>query len=113
MKNINLKIGLVLILVNSTIGMIFNSYETFNWLFVDFVIIFNITLLQIAYYSKISDGFKVALSFILPIIGVVTFLLSLELERKIENNIFLSGILILFSIQIIILMIAKTININK
>lgn len=112
MKNIYIVIGLVAVLINSLIGIIFKTYETFNWLFADAVIILNVILLQILYHSKISDGFKVALNFILPVLGFVTFILSLKLENKLENNFLLSGILILFSIQIILLMITNTLKTN-
>lgn len=100
-------------MINSLIGIIFKNYETFNWLTADAVIILNVLLLQILYYSKISDGFKIALNFIFPVLGFVSFILSIKLEKKLENNILLVGMLILLSIQTILLIITNSLKPNK
>lgn len=113
MKNLYIIIGAVVVLINSLIGLIFSSYQTFNWLTSDVVIIFNALLLHFLSHSKISDGFKVALTFIFPVLGLISFFFSLRLEDKLENNISLVGILILTSIQIIILIIANSLKTEK
>ena len=113
MKNIHIIIGAVVVLINSFIGLIFSSYQTFNWLTSDVVIIINALLLHFLSHSKISDGFKVALTFIFPILGLIAFFFSLRLENKLENNISLVGILILTSIQIILLIIANSLKSDK
>lgn len=113
MKNIYIIIGAVVVLINSLIGLIFTSYQTFNWLTADVLIITNAFLLHFLAHSKISDGFKVALSFIFPVLGLISFFFSLRLEAKLENNISLVGILILTSIQIIILIIANSLKTDK
>lgn len=101
------------VFVNSMIGIIFKAYDTFNWLTADAVIILNVILLQILSHSKISDGFKVALNFIFPVLGFVTFILSIRLEKQIENNILLSVMIILLSIQIFLLIITNNLKSNK
>lgn len=113
MKNIYIIIGLVAVFVNSMIGIIFKAYGTFNWLTADAVIILNVILLQILSHSKISDGFKVSLNFIFPVLGFVTFILSIRLEKQIENNILFSVMIILLSIQIFLLIISNTLKSNK
>lgn len=113
MKNIYIIIGLVAIFVNSLLGIIFKAYETFNWLTADAVIIINVMLLQILSHSKISDGFKVALNFIFPVLGFVTFILSIRLEKQLENNFLLSVMIIILSIQIFLLIITNTLKSNK
>ena len=100
-------------MINSLIGVIIKNYETFNWLTADAVIILNVLLLQILYYSKISDGFKIALNFIFPVLGFVSFILSIKLENKLENNILLVGMIILLSIQTILLIITNSLKPNK
>ena len=101
------------VFVNSLIGIIFKAYGTFNWLTADAVIILNVILLQILSHSKISDGFKVALNFIFPVLGFVTFILSIRLEKQLENNFLLSIMIILLSIQIFLLIITNTLKSNK
>jgi hypothetical protein len=113
MKNIYIIIGFIAVLINSLIGVIFKNYEIFNWLTADAVIILNILLLQILSYSKISDGFKIALNFIFPVLGFVSFILSIKLENKLENNILLVGMIILLSIQTILLIITNSLKPNK
>jgi len=113
MKNIYLLIGLMGVLVNSLFGIIFKSYETFNWLAADAIIFLNVLLLYILSHSKISDGFKVALHLIFPVLGFISFVLSIRLDNKLENNILLSGIIILSSIQIILLIITNALKTNK
>jgi hypothetical protein len=113
MKNIYILIGLVAVFVNSMIGIIFKAYGTFNWLTADAVIILNVILLQILSHSKISDGFKVALNFIFPVLGFVTFILSIRLEKQIENNNLLSVLIILLYIQIFLLIITNKLKSNK
>ena len=113
MKNIYIIIGAVIVLINSLVGLIFSEYQPFNWLTSDAVIIINTLLLHFLSHSKISDGFKVALTFIFPILGLISFLFSLRLEDKLENNISLAGILILLSLQIILLIITNSFKTNN
>ena len=113
MKNIYIIIGAVVVLINSLIGLIFSSYQTFNWLTSDVVIIINALLLHFLSHSKISDGFKVSLTFIFPVLGLISFFFSLRLEDQLENNISLVGILILTAIQIILLIIANSLKTDK
>lgn len=113
MKNIYIIIGFIAVLINSLTGVIFKNYETFNWLTADAVIILNVLLLQILSYSKISDGFKIALNFIFPVLGFVSFILSIKLENKLENNILLVVMIILLSIQTILLIITNALKPNK
>ena len=113
MKKIYIIIGVIAVLVNSLFGVIFKNYETFNWITADAVIILNVLLLLILSHSKISDGFKVALNFIFPVLGFVSFLLSIKLENKLENNILLSSIIILLSLQTILLIITNTLKTKK
>jgi hypothetical protein len=113
MKNIYIVIGVVAVLTNSLFGIIFKTYETFNWLTADLVIIINVLLLKMLSHSRISDGFKVALNFIFPVVGFVTFFISIKLENKLENNILLTGIIILLSIQIILLIVTNALKMNK
>ena len=105
MKNIYLIIGLLLVLVNSFIGLILTDYQTYNWILSDAIIIVNTLLLQYISRSEINDGFKVSMTLIFPIIGLISFLMSLNLEEKFENNISFIGILILVSLQFVFLII--------
>ena len=113
MKNLYLIIGLILISINSIIGLIFTNYSSFNWLVSDLIILINILFLFLFSNSKISDGFKFSIPFIYVITGLTTFILSINLEKKIENNFILSSILILVSVQIILFIITNSLKTIK
>lgn len=113
MKKIYIILGTFFVLINSLIGLIFTSYHTFNWIISDIVIILNVVLLHILSHLKISDGFKVAFSFIFPMIGIISFFISLFMEERLINNISFFGILILTSTQITILIIINLIKVSK
>lgn len=114
MKNIFLIIGLIIIIVNSIIGLIFNSYTTFKWMSSDVIILINTFFLYYISKSKIHDGFKVSLTFILPILGLISYFLSFLLENTIENNLILSILIFIISIQFLLIVITNYLkNIKK
>jgi hypothetical protein len=103
MKKIYLAIGLILVVLNTIIGLIFSGYSTFNFISSDIVIIINTLLLSAIANSKISDGFKVSFSFIFPLLGFVSFILACIMDNKLNDNILLTGVLIISTIQITLL----------
>ena len=62
------------------------------------------------YKSNASDGFKVALTFIVPIFSLISFILAVLLPNKLENNIFLIILIISVSIQILLTTIPQLIS---
>jgi hypothetical protein len=98
MKIIYYSLGLTLVGLNTIWGLVLNSYELQHWLLANAVIIVNVVLLLILYYSKNSDGFKVALNFLLPFLGTIAFALIIILGDVLKNG-------VLFGLQIGILFI--------
>ena len=90
--------------------MILKSYDSFNWITNDIIILFNILLMLLLSQSQIKDGFKISLSFILPIIAIVQFSLGLVVADKFEDNFILILLFVLVFIQILLLLIGKTIS---
>jgi hypothetical protein len=107
MKNIFTYIGLILILLNSLIGLISSSYSTFNWVTNDVIILLNTVLLSLIANSKQKDGFKISFSFILPIIGLVQLILGTMIENKLEDNYKLIFIICLFVVQLLFVLLGK------
>lgn len=103
MKNLYLIIGLVALSLNTVIGLIFSGYSTFNFISSDIVILINTLLLYIISNSKISNGFKVSFSFIFPLLGFVSFILACIMDNKLNDNISLTGVIIISTIQITLL----------
>lgn len=113
MKNIYILIGVIAVVINSLFGIIFKTYEVFNWITCDAVIIINVVILQLLSHSRISDGFKVSITFIFTLLGIITFFISIKLENKLENNLNLAVVIFLLAIQIILLTITKLLKSNK
>ena len=68
MSKIILLLGTLLIIVNTIIGLLLSNYLPFNWISVDIVLLINTILLyKISSNSKISEGYKISLTLILPL----------------------------------------------
>tara|TARA_B100000902_G_scaffold386454_1_gene429152 strand:- start:988 stop:1332 length:345 start_codon:yes stop_codon:yes gene_type:complete len=113
MKNIYILFCLVFVILNSIIGLIFSFYPLVNWLTANFVIIINAVLLNQLVNSNINDAFKVSLSFIFPVMGVITFILSLFMPEKIEDNLMFATMLIIFTFQLVLYIIVYLLKNNK
>ena len=113
MKNIYILFCLVFVILNSIIGLIFSFYPSVNWLTANIVIIINTALLNQLVKSNINDAFKVSLSFIFPVMGLITFILSLFMPEKIEDNLMFASMLIIFTFQLVLYIIAYLLKNNK
>jgi hypothetical protein len=112
MKSIFIYTGLLLIFLNSIIGLILNVYDAFNWITNDVIILFNILIMLQLTQLNVKDGFKIGLGFLFPIIAILEFVLGIVLKNRFEDNIYLILILILVFIQIVLLIIGKIISKN-
>ncbi len=107
MKHIFIYIGLLLLILNSIFGLISSTYKPLNWISNDIIIICNTLLLGFLANSKLKDGFKISMSFILPIIGLIQLIFGLFLNEHSLNSLSLISIIGLFGIQIFFLLIGK------
>ena len=107
MKNIFTYIGLILILLNSSIGLISASYSSFNWVANDIIILLNTILLSLIANSKQKDGFKISFSFLLPSLGLVQLILGTMMANQLEDNYKLIFILCLFMVQLLFVLYGK------
>jgi len=102
MKPIFLVFGITAILINTSIGLIFDSYQIFNWLLANLLILFNTILLLIVSKSKINDAYKISLNLLFLFLGVISFFFSIKMESEIKNNYYFTTILIISMIQLLI-----------
>lgn len=107
MKTANILIALLLICINALAGFIFTEYHWQNVVFSSLVIISNSIFLMTLCMSKLKTALKVSLSFILPILGLMEFVLAIISPCSLENNGYIMGIVMLLVIQIIILTIIR------
>ena len=99
MKNLTLVLGVIILLLNLVIGLIFSSYKPFN-------ICLNSGVLYILGVSQIKDGFKISLSFLFLIAAAIEFFMALIVPNEWENNATLTMLILLFAGQVILYVIA-------
>jgi len=107
MKNIILTTGTLLILANSIIGLLVSNYLPFNWLSVNAVLITNISLLYKLASDNISNGFKISLSFIFPILCLISIILAILSPIHFKDNYFIIGFILILFIEIFLLIISR------
>jgi hypothetical protein len=100
MKNSIYIIFLLSFIVNSVIFIILKDYKLVNLVISDSVIILSYLIQMKLYKSSASNGFKVALTFIAPILSSISFILAVLLPNKLENNIMLIVLILSLSVQI-------------
>ena len=99
MRKASLFLGIGLIFLNIFASSILSFYPIFNCILSSFVIAFKLTLSQIIYKSNIKDGFKISLSFILLVIGIIQYGIALFTKQELKNNFLMILIAILILIQ--------------
>jgi hypothetical protein len=107
MKSFFVYVGIVLILLNTLIGLILPIYSNFNMLTGDVIIIINMLLLYVLANSKQKDGFKISFSFFITLIAAIQFILALIMNDTFQNNFSLILILILFFTQLVSISLGK------
>jgi len=114
MSKITIYIGSLLIVVNTIIGLLISNYLPFNWLSVDVILIINIVILSKLSTEKISNGYKISLSFVYPFLGFVSIVLAFLSPAKFKDNYYLIGFVFIILIEVSLFLIAKNIKtINK
>ena len=87
MKNNTLIIGVILVILNTIIGLVMSSYSNFNMVFADVSILTSTGMVYYLFQSSFADGFKIGLSFFLSITGVARFVCALFSSNQFEDNI--------------------------
>jgi len=87
MKNSFLVLGGLLVLINTTIGLIFSSYKIFNMAMADVSILLSTALIYSAYKSAIADGFKIGFTVAFAITGLIRLICSIISAEQFKDNI--------------------------
>jgi hypothetical protein len=86
MKNSFLILGGLLVLINTTIGIVFSSYKPFNMVMADASILLSTLLIYGAYKSAMADGFKIGFTVVFAITGLIRFICSVVLLEQFKDN---------------------------
>lgn len=106
MKQVIVFIGGILLLLNILIG--YFNYDKFNLLLSVGTIVWTTMLLCFTNNKGIKDGFKVSLTLLFMLFGIIEFVLAIFTAKELENNPMLVFLIILFTIQVILLFVINT-----
>ena len=97
MKNLILFIGMLLIALNSIIGLIVGDYSTFNFLLADLSIALSTGIIYFVACRKMANGFKIGLIVLFFFTGIARCLCLTFASNTVENNVlFIVAVSILF-----------------
>ena len=110
MKYIHLIIGIICLLLNFAVCLIFDAVKNHVLIINSLIIITTALINHFSGTIDIRDGFKVALSFFFTFIGLVEYGLSFFVDESLNNDGFLVAIIALFAVQICVLIISSLVS---
>jgi hypothetical protein len=110
MKNSLLLLCGLLVLINTTAGLVIESYPAFNMAMGDISLILSAALYYVAYSSEMADGFKIGYTLLLAITGLGRFICAAVAEEAFKNNVALFLFVVLLSAEILFLFVANSLK---
>ncbi|MCX6145691.1 MAG: hypothetical protein NTW25_00350 [Candidatus Kapabacteria bacterium] len=110
MKNNILFIGIVLIVLNTIIGLIVSAYKPFNMMFVDISLIISLALTFLLSNSSIADAFKIGLTLLFVITGLVRVVCAFISPNILTNNFIVIVFLAVFAFEAVAFFIANSLK---
>ena len=110
MKKTILIFGGLALVVNILLGLLLSKYSYFNMGVNCGVIVMNTALLYGLYQFNMRDAFRISLSFLFGIVGVIEVLLGCFMPQYAEDNGCLIAIIVLLFIEIAIFVITNLIS---
>ena len=108
MKNFLLITGLILIVLNTLVGLMISKYSPFNYLMVDLSLLTSTGLFFLFSTSKISDGYKIGLTVLFSITGLAKVVCSILAHQHFQDNLLIIVVLGLISFELLCLLSALT-----
>ena len=100
MKNSLLLFGGLLLLINTSAGIVFSSYNAFNIGLADFSIILTTVLIYLLYNNSSNpDGFKIGFTLFFALTGFGRFVCSLLSTNQMDGNIAIFVFIILLAFE--------------
>ena len=107
MKKTILIIGIVLIILNTLIGFLSSSYNESNIVLVDISLLISTGLIYGLFETKIADGFKIGLTVLFFITGILRVFVALYSKEDVKDNVSILILLFVLAFEIICLIISK------
>lgn len=103
MKQAIITLGIIFLLANLALGLVLDSFETFNLLMSSGAILFTTGILLVTENIKIKDAFKVSLHLINCFCGLVEYIIALIAKQEMQNNWFYVALIFMIAFQLILI----------
>jgi hypothetical protein len=88
-------------LLNTSIGLILSIYSPFNYLMVDFSLLISTVLIYLFSISNISDGYKIGLTVLFSLTGLVKVVCCILSSQHFYDNFLILFVLGLISFEVL------------
>lgn len=112
MKNSILLSGVIIVLINTITGLIFQDYAPHKILFADFSIVLTTALLYLVYQMKTADGFKIGYTLFLGLTGLIRFICAVSSSSELQKNYAVLVFIIILCIECILIFVSHAMR-NK
>lgn len=112
MKRTILILGGLALIVNVLFGLLLSKYSYFNMGVNCGVIALNTTLLFCLYQFNLRDAFRIALSFMFVIVGLVELILGCFIQQTFQDNGYLIAMIVLLFLEAALIVVTKIVS-NK
>lgn len=111
MKRSIFLIGSILVIVNLLLGLIISAYECVNLIASTVILVLTaVFLLLVNERMSLKDGYVVSLNILIPIIGLIQYLIAVFMPSRFSNNWGLITLLVLIAIEAILLVATNSIS---
>lgn len=111
MKQSIIIIGSILVVVNLLLGLIISAYGCINLVASTVILVLTaVVLILINGRMSLKDGYAVSLNILIPIIGLIQYLIAIFMPSRFSDNWGLIMLLVLTVIEAIILVAANSIS---
>ena len=110
MKTIILLIGILLTCLNTILGTLLINYQLFNAIIISMVIICNTILFYSLWISRARDAYKISLSFLFILIGIIELICGSLMPFQLKDNRYIAVIAIAIVFEVLLFMITLVLS---
>ena len=111
MKQSIILIGSILVIVNLLLGLIISAYGCINLVTSTVILVLTaVVLILITGRMSLKDDYVGSLNILIPIIGLIQYLIAIFMPSRFSDNWGLITLLVLIAIEAIILVVANSIS---
>ena len=99
MKNSIIFVGFALVFLNTIAGLIVSGYQPFNMIMADISLLISVGMMYGSTRSSMPDGYKIGLSFLFIITGLLRFICAILSAQEIKNNVAILFFAVLIAIE--------------